>query len=186
MSEVAHAGAELLPREAIWRRQYHARRYARHLTQAELNVRIRDIFLNLLKLDAQAKIGVGPITAELDMWSQKWTHVLEEMVLRHGPFPAGFTRDILNSKPFPNFASELAERGARALSALGLKKGEVFIKLGQRKYMEGLLSAGQLRIQPASFFSDPTHNGAVRDDELTRHMSVVLARDEVVKVVVNP
>ena len=120
------------------------------------------------------------------MWSQKWTHVLEEMVLRHGPFPTGFTRDILHSEPFPNFASELAEKGAKALSALGLKKGEVFIKFGQRKYLEGLLPAGQLRIQPASFFSDPTHNGAVRDDELTRHMSVVLSRDEVVKVVVNP
>jgi hypothetical protein len=123
MSTVTPTGSELLPRHVTWRRQYHARRYARHLSQSELNVRIRDIFVNLLKLDAQAKIGVGPITAELDIWSQKWTHVLEEMVLRHGPFPAGFTRDILHSEPFPNFASELAEKGAKALSSARAEKG---------------------------------------------------------------
>jgi hypothetical protein len=186
MSITSPAGIEFLPRQMIWRQQYRANRYARHLSQSELNVRIRDIFLNLLKVDAEAKIGVGPITVELDKWSQKWTHVLEEMQLRHGSYPAGFTREILHAELFPNFASDLAEKGAKALSALGLKRGDALIKFGKRKYMEMLFATGNLRIQPASFFSNPAHNGAVRDDELTRTMSVVLSRDEVVKLVRNP
>lgn len=186
MNVIAQGSGELVPRHVMWRQQYHARRYARHLSQQELNRRIRDVFLNLLRLNAQAKIDMGPINAEFDMWMQKWTHMLEEMQMRHGPYPAGFTREILHSEPFPNFASELAEKGAKTLSALGLKRGDVFIKFGKRKYMEPLYENGQLRIQPASFFSNRDHNGAVRDDELSRGISLVLSRDEVVKVVINP
>src|SRR5262245_57006161 len=74
----------------------------------------------------------------------------------------------------------------KALSRLGLKRGNVLIKFGKRKHMEALLAAGQLRIQPASYFSSTAHNGAVRDDELMRTFSVVLSRDDVLKLVVNP
>lgn len=52
--------------------------------------------------------------------------------------------------------------------------------------MQPLFERGALRIQPASFFSSSAHNGAIRDDELTVPISVVLSRDDVVKVVVNP
>ncbi len=97
----------------------------------------------------------------------KWTHVLEEMQLRYGPYPAGFTREILHSEPFPDFASELAAKAATKLSSLGLKTGEVFIKFGKRKYMEALYEAGTLRIQPASYFLERDHAGAIRDDELS-------------------
>jgi hypothetical protein len=186
MNAILPEGQELIPRHEMWRRQYRARRYARHLSQPELNRRIRNVFLNMLRVNAEAKIGLGPVSDESKMWIELWTHVLEEMQMRHGPYPAGFTREILHSEPFPNFASELAEKGAKTLSALGLKRGDVFIKFGKRKHMEDLHKAGQLRIQPASFFSDTAHNGAVRDDELTRRLSLVLTRDEVAKLVVNP
>jgi hypothetical protein len=162
------------------------RRYMRHLSQSELNRRIRDIFLNLLYLTRDAKIGVPPIDADFAIWIEKWTHVLEEMQLRHGPYPSGFTREILHSEPFPNFASELAERAARKMSSLGLRNGDVFIKFGQRAYMEALHERGALRIQPAHFFSDKDHTGAIRDDELTLPISIALSRDDVVKLVRNP
>jgi hypothetical protein len=176
----------LLPRHITWRRQYDAHRYARHLSQPELNRRIRDVFLNLLRVNQEAKIDWGPITSEAAVWVEKWTHVLEEMQLRHGPYPAGITRDILHFEPFPNFASDLAEKAAKRLSSLGLKRGDVFIKFGKRVHMEGLYESGALRIQPASYFAQADHNGAVKDDELTRTLSLVLSRDEVVKVVKNP
>jgi hypothetical protein len=57
MSSIPTTGDELTPRHVLWRRRYRARRYARHLSQSELNVRIRDIFLNLLHVNAEAKIG---------------------------------------------------------------------------------------------------------------------------------
>lgn len=180
------ANAEALPRHIVQRRQYDSHRYARHLSQAELNRRIRDIFCNLLRVNSEAKIDMGPITPAKEIWLEKWTHVLEEMQLRHGPFPAGFTRDILHSEPFPDLASDLARKAASTLSSTGLKRGEVLIKFGKREYLERLHCAGSLRIQPASYFAKTEHNGAVRDDELAINMCVVLSRKELLRLVKNP
>lgn len=178
---------ERFPRHIAWRRQYDAERYARHLSQPELNRRIRDVFLNLLRLGHDTKIGPATlITGEYAMWMEKWFHVLEEMQLRHGPYPAGFTRDILHSEPFPNFASELADKAAKRVSSLALKKGEAFIKFGKPEYMGRLYEKGMLRLQPASFFANKDHNGAVRDDELSLDVSLALSRDDIVKIVRNP
>jgi len=176
---------QLRPRHIMWRRQYDGRRYARHLSQLELNKRIRDIVLNMLRLQQDTKIGLGPITKQSAIWMEKWTHVLEEMQLRHGPYPGGFTREILHSEPFPNFVSELAQKAAHKLSVLGLQNGDVFIKFGKRAHMQSLFEGGMLRIQSASFFSS-ANNGAIKDDELTVPVSLVLSRDDVVQVVVNP
>jgi len=173
-------------RHIFWRRQYDQARYARHLPQPDLNRRIRDIVLNLLVLDANAMINLGPLDAEKAVWMEKWTHVLEEMELRHGPYPNGFTRDILHREPFPNFASELAQKAARELASRGLEQEQVYIKYGKREFMERLLDVGSLRIQPASYYSQPSHNGAIGDDELSLDMSLVLSRDDVIKVVKNP
>lgn len=140
----------------------------------------------MLRVHPDAKIGLPPIDNGSSMWMEKWTHVLEEMQLRHGPFPAGFTREILHCDPLPDFVSDLSEKAARKLSSLGLNKGEVFIKFGKRAHMERLHETGSVRIQPANFFSAKDHNGAVRDDELTLPISLVLSRDDVTKVVVNP
>jgi len=177
---------QLMPRHVFWRRQYDAKRYMRHLSRPELNRRIRDIFLNLLRLTPEAKIGVFEINDQNAIWLEKWTHVLEEMQLRHGPYPAGFTREILHSEPFPDFASALAGKAANALSSLGLKAGDVFLKFGKRKHMEALYENGALRIQPASFFGHKDLIGAVQDDELRLPFSFVLTREDVVKLVINP
>jgi len=156
------------------------------LSEAELDQRIRDIFLNLLRVNHEAKIGIIPITPANEIWLEKWTHILEEMQLRHGPYPAGFTHDILHSEPLPDFASDLASKAASALSSIGLKQGDVFIKFGKREYMERLHLEGSLRIQPASYFSKTEHNGAVRDDELALNLCVFLSRNDILKLARNP
>ncbi len=144
------------PRHVLQRRHYDANRYARHLSQAELDRRIRDIVLNLLRVTPDGKIGCAPsIDNEYAAWVEKFTHALEEMQLRNGPYPGGFTPNIFHSEPFPNFACDLSEKAAKRMSALGLKDGNVLIKYGKRSRMEPLFSSGALRIQPASFFSDP-------------------------------
>jgi len=183
---MASLSNHLLPRHIAQRRQYDSRRYARHLSQPELNQRIRDVLLNLLRVNAEARIDIGPITDNTLIWMEKWTHVLEEMQLRYGPFPAGFTREILHSEPFPDFVSELAKKAAKRLSSLGLKRGDVFIKFGKRVHMERLHETGALRIQPATYFAQTDHNGAVRDDELTLSVALAFTRDDVLKIVRNP
>jgi len=52
--------------------------------------------------------------------------------------------------------------------------------------MENLYNNGSLRIQPASFYSEKEHNGAIHDDELAMALSLVLSPDEIRDLVINP
>jgi len=173
-----------MPRHEAWRLQYRSRRYCAHLSQQELNKRIRDILIAMLTLTPEAKVGLPPIDPHGIRWMERWTHVLEEMALRFGPYPNGFTKDILHSEPFPNFVGVLASRAASALKHL--PSAGVAIKFGRPEHMRALYERGALRIQAASFYRRPDHNGAVRDDELALDVSLALHRDDIVKVVVNP
>lgn len=177
-----------MKRHEAARWHYRQSRYARHLTQPELNCRIRDVLLNLLVLTREAKIGLLPIDGDGPRWMELFTHLLEEMQIRHGPYPAGFTREAVQteSEPFPDFVGELGKKAAKAFGAKGLTPGEALIKYGKSKYMSELFERGAMRVQPASFYSRPEHNGAVRDDELTLPLSLVLTRDDIVKLVTNP
>jgi hypothetical protein len=137
----------------------------------------------MLTLTPEAKIGVLAITTEGSRWFELWTHVLEEMALRFGPYPAGFTRAILHNEPFPDFAGELATRAAAKLQHL--RGSNVAIKFGKPEHMLALYERGAIRIQAASFYRRPDHNGAVRDDELALDISLHLDRDAIVKIVSN-
>lgn len=133
---------------------------------------------NMLILTPAAKYGLLPVTKDSGIWMEKFTHMLQEMHARHGPYPSGFRSDIFTQEPLPNFASELAKKAAHRLSSLNLKRGDVFLKYGKREYMERLVERGALRIQPASFFALKDHNGAIRDDELTLNLSLPLSKEE--------
>ncbi|MCW5300349.1 hypothetical protein DXT88_19430 [Herbaspirillum lusitanum] len=52
--------------------------------------------------------------------------------------------------------------------------------------MRALYERGAMRVQPASYYAAPSHNGAVRDDEQTLPLSLYLTRAELMKVVRNP
>lgn len=80
-------GAYPMPRHEHWRRDYRENRYCRDLTQDELNQRARDIVLNLLRLTPEGKVGLPEMGTQGIRWMLLWTHVLEEMKLRHGPYP---------------------------------------------------------------------------------------------------
>jgi hypothetical protein len=176
----------LLPRHIQMRRQYDRKRYARHLSQPELDRRIRDVFLNLFILTPEAKIGLPPVDDKSAIWMEKWAHVLEEMQLRHGPFPRGFTENIFHSEPFPDFASALAHKAAEALRRRALAPGSTLIKYGKRAHMEKLFREGSLRIQPASYFTGKDLNGAIRDDERRLLLSFALSGEDIRKIVLNP
>jgi hypothetical protein len=111
---------------------------------------------------------------------------LEEFSLRYGPYPAGFTGEVHREQPFPEFAGELAKKAASALSSRGLVSSQVFIKYGKPEYMTALHKEGRLRIQPASYYRKPTHNGAIRDDERSLQVSLALSRESILNVVKNP
>src|SRR6266542_4773681 len=110
-----------MPRHEAWRAMYRDRRYAGHLSQPELSRRFRDIFINLLTLRTDGKISVLSNLDEMGRWTELFTHMLEEFKLRHGPYPAGFTRDVLHSEPFPDFVGALGDRAVAVLATRNVK-----------------------------------------------------------------
>lgn len=176
--------ARSMPRHEAWRLSYRENRYCQHLSQQELNRRIRDVFLRMLTLTPDAKVGVVEVDSEGIRLMQLWTHVLEEMVLRFGPFPSGFSKDILNTEPVPDFAGVLASKVASKLEHL--RGTNVAIKFGKPEHMQALYERGALRVQAASFYKRPDHNGAIQDDELALEISLRLNREAILRVVSNP
>ncbi len=175
-----------LPRHLAWRTLYRQRRYARHLTQGELNDRIRHVVTNMVIMTNEAQFGLLPVNDDTGIWMEKFTHLLEEMTLRHGPYPGGFSRAIFEEEPLPDFTTELARKAAARMSALRSEPGPALIKFGKRRYMEDLHRNGKLRLQPASYFSNSAHVNAVKDDELRFGLSLVLAHKDIVALVRNP
>ena len=175
---------ESLPLHETWRRMYRQRRYCQYLSQTELYGRVRDVFLTMLTLTPEAKVGLLPMDPHGMRWMQLWTDVLEEMAIRFGPYPAGFTREILHSEPFPDFVGPLASRAAASLTHVS--PAGVAIKFGKSAHMRALYERGALRVQSASFYRRPDHNGAVRDDELALEVSLSLQREHIIKLVANP
>ncbi len=175
-----------MQRHEAWRHMYRRNRYCEHLTQTELNQRIRDIFVGLLRVTPEAKIGLPEMDPAGARAMELWTHVLEEMVVRHGPYPNGFTREILHSEPFPDFAGDLARRTAGLLSAKQVDGRNVLLKFGKPEHLAALLTKGAIRVAPAGYYAGGTHNGAVRDDELSLALSLNLRRDDILRVVANP
>ena len=172
-----------MPRHEVWRLTYRKHRYCQHLSQLELNQRVRDIFLTMLTLTPEAMIVVLPITTEGVRWFELWTHALEEAALR-GSFPAELFEEITFLEPTPDLAGDLASKAATKL--LHLHSNNVAIKFGSSDHMRKLYECGAIRIQAASFYRQPNFNGAIRDDELSLDVSLHLNRDAIVKIVSNP
>lgn len=178
--------SERLSMHQTWCMSYRMRRYCQHLSQPELNRRLRDIVTNLLLLTPGAKIGVLSITPENMRWMEIWTHALQEMVLRHGPFPNGFTRDILHAEPFPDFLNDVGKAAAKHVASRGASLMGSYIKFGKKEHMEALFRRGAIRVRPASYYVAPDHNGAVRDDELALSLSFAIPASVLKDIVANP
>lgn len=175
-----------IARHEHWRHVYREHRYCEHLTKDELDERISNIMTNMLLLTPEAKIGLSAIEDGGGLWMELFTHVLEEMVLRHGPYPNGFSKDIFQNSPLPDFTGELGKKAAKVVSARNLRSGQFLIKYGDPMHMKHLIEDGNIRVQSASFYRSTEHNEAVRDDETALLMSLRLTRDDIIKIVKNP
>jgi len=151
----------------MWLAQYRTRRYMEHLAENELRQRAKDVFLNQLVLTKEAKIGLPPINAEGQYWMILWTHVLEEFVIRYGPYPAGFTNGFMKDlSSFPRPDIPLAKLAAKAVQSREVVQGTYIVKYGKAQYLKKAFKNGKILIAPATSYGDPSLNPAIRDEEL--------------------
>lgn len=164
-----------LKRHEAWRHEYASFPYLIGAPDDRLGSRFKDVFINQTELNPDAKIGLLPIEEEHD-FMPKFTHLLEEYSLRTGSHPP---REVISAARAP--AIKYFENGEPI--ATKIFRGYVTpptpftVKYGRREFMEPMLRTGRLRICPASYYNDASHNAAVKDDEIHRTFFIPTFRE---------
>lgn len=171
----------LIPRHELWRRQYQKHPYMRHLSAVELEERFKDIFNLLMILTPEGKIGVKAGNNFNETAWIKCTHVLAEMEDRYGPFPNGFRNGFIRKTDMvkPTFPEPPISKSAIDLAG-GVVAGRIY-KFSKKQYINEMFHYGRFRIAPASYYSDPSLNSAIRDDELVFSGSIFSGLPGIIK-----
>lgn len=158
----AKANGGSLPRSDWWRFEYVANPYLLGCPDDRLAIRFHDVFTNQTELSREALIGILPVD-DGNHFIRKFTHLLEEYAVRGG-------LPNLNDIPRTN-VDYFADGGpiAKRIFADYVEPPRPFlVKYGSRQFLEPMLRKGEIRICPASYYSDTSHNAAIQDDEVSR------------------
>lgn len=154
-----------IKRHHAWRTAYRLNRYLDYMNEDDLCERYWDIQNNLLTLTEDRKIGIIPMDEMADYWGSVHAHVLEECVLQKYEYPHPLDR-CGDKWQLPDYDWPGIEQAAAAYKTRRFVPGQFLIKYGQYKYLESAYEKGAIRVSPASRYSDPSLNRAIRDEEL--------------------
>lgn len=164
-----------LVRHETWRRAYLENPYLVGAPADRIASRFRDIYINQAELGPSGKIGMLPIQNGGDSFMQKFTHMLEEYGSRFG----GPTDDVIRAatEPLHKYFEHGDPIAMRIFENYTPPTEPYLVKYGKRKYLEPMLTKGETRICPASYYNDTSHNSAVRDDETSRYFYIPTFRE---------
>lgn len=167
-SKINENGQVQFKRHEIWRLQYRQDRYMVNLDDDQLNERFKDVLNNQQNLTAAGQVGLVPINKGGSFWMEMFTHLLEEYHFRGGiPTHLGKKVPIVNTT-YPDKPKAMS-----IIEKLKIpRSGKFLIKLGKFKYLKDMFEDGNIRINPASYFSDPSLNQAQKDDELNLNLDL--------------
>ena len=166
-----------MTRNEFWRLSYRKDRYMEFLSQEELEDRACDVIANMTLLSPEGKIGLHNFLEGGEYWMRVWSDVLEEFVLRHGPYPNGFTNGFVKRTALVKPTHPMTPPAKEAIDRIGgIQPGQLY-KFGKREHLEPMFNKGRIRISPASFYNDPSLNPAIKDEELT--FSIKIRAEEI-------
>lgn len=155
-----------IPYHEVLRLWYRKNRYLKNVDDKEIKQRAKDIICNLLIITENNMIGFRPWAEGGNYWFTVWTHVVEEFALRFGPYPAGFSEDIIKNWHIPDPMFPANKKAIEAIKDLDFIVDKHLIKYGEHDKLKSIYENGIIRISPASSFNDPSLNPAMRDNEL--------------------
>lgn len=141
--------------------------YLAQLTDAQLGQRMEDILANSHVIDERGLISLDASDPVLRYWLALTNDVQAEMARRYGPYPAGWRAGLITGDRLPGSLARDREPRPQVLRPSAPLPTSHLVKYGERRYLEPALREGRLRVAPASAYSDPSLNPAIRDDELT-------------------
>ena len=149
----------------VVRLDYRRDRFMRHLTDEQLERRLVDLVANMTGLTPMGLVSMRPPSDELAYWLARFSEVTEEIALRYGPFPNGFTQGRIGFRGFPgSLDPRNLGRPTRFLMSRS-QDDPVVVKYGEARFLRPALERGQLRVSPASTYADPSLNAAIQADE---------------------
>ncbi|MGO4665489.1 hypothetical protein [Bosea sp. 2RAB26] len=154
-----------LKRDDIWRHEYASFPYLLGAPDERLGSRFKDVFINQTELSSDAKIGLLPFGDE-HAFMAKFTHLLDEYGLRTGGPP---TEVIAAAKsPVLKYFENGEPIATKIFRGYVAPTTPFTVKYGRHEFLEPMLRTGRLRICPASYYNDVSHNAAIKDDEIHR------------------
>lgn len=145
---------------------YRRNRYLVLLSDEQLARRAEDILGNLHVVNTAGLVSFDRTDPTLRFWLSRLTEIQAEMALRHGPYPAGWKRGMIDLTNLPASLRSAGPGAAMTLQLLRPLPSESLVKYGKREFLKSALRDGEIRIAPASTYDDPSLNVAAKDDEL--------------------
>ena len=143
------------------RTQYLSERYLEHSSLEELDRRFKDILRNMLTFSS-AGIPAYDFSSSVRGLTERATHVELELELRLATSTAiALASPEIFSPEYPKVKKAIRAWGERSLPT-----SPYFVKYGKLADLKKLRDEGEIRLRPASDYSDPSLNLAIRDEEL--------------------
>ena len=143
------------------RTHYLADRYLEHSSLEELVQRFKDIRRNMLTFSS-AGIPSYDLSSSVSWLIERAAHVELELELRQATSTAiTLASPEVFSSEYPKIKQAIRAWGGRSLPT-----SPYFVKYGKLAELKELHDEGQIWIRPASGYSDPSLNLAIRDKEL--------------------
>jgi hypothetical protein len=163
----------MLARHETWSREYFHDPYLIGANDERLAERFRDVFINQTELTDEAQIGM--LRPGKSDFMRKFKHVMEEYSLRGG-VPGEVVENA--RAPLHRYFENGGPIANRIFNGFNRPNDPFYVKYGRREFLEPMLREGRVRICPASYYGDASHNEAVRDDEISRifYVSTYLER----------
>ena len=143
------------------RTHYLSERYLVHSSVEELVQRLKDIRCNMLTFSG-AGIPSYDFSSSVSWLIERAAHVEFELELRQAQSTAiALASPEIFSPEYPKVKKAIRAWGDRSLPT-----SPYFVKYGNPAELKELYDEGQIWIRPASGYSDPSLNPAIRDEEL--------------------
>jgi hypothetical protein len=149
-------------RQEMWEEYYRSNPYLRGKPESHLIERFGYLVHNLVSATESKQLGLVTERRMIEWLMSRLTHMFMEFSARGG-IPAHAREKIR----LPNLAESRAPAGARAYNSRARKEPGQAFKFGKLHWLQRMLGTGEIRFLPASAYSDPSLNQAIRDDELT-------------------
>lgn len=150
--------------------EYLKTRYMKNLTDEEFMDRFNLVFENMCIIDDNGKISPDSIhNKERLFWFHHWIVICAEAELR--TIYGNQIRNVFLTERTHNFLEKINIDKLKEIRA-SISNNNYLYKFGKKDYLIKTLNQGEIFLRPASYYSDPSLNPAIKDDELSRNYNL--------------